>query len=236
MPKKLTTNSKAQEARERKEAVKKEKKTQEEKAREDAKWVDQGTTATEKRKAEAEARRLEEQKKREAKKALQAKEEAELSKVKTVKVATHKVTRAQLLEQEEMRKKEEAIREEVRRLQEQRLQPQIELKENINRKLAEEKKDDSLISASSLDEAVQALAVAGISGGVTQEEIDRHPEKRMKAAFMAYEEREMPLLKEEYPGLKLSQYKERLWERWQKSPENPINQARARAAAQAAAE
>jgi hypothetical protein len=31
-------------------------------------------------------------------------------------------------------------------------------------------------------------------------------------------------MKEELPGLKLSQYKERIFEQWKRSPENPDNQ------------
>jgi hypothetical protein len=33
----------------------------------------------------------------------------------------------------------------------------------------------------------------------------------MKAAWKAYEERQMPILKQEKPGLKMSQYKDLLW-------------------------
>ena len=39
-----------------------------------------------------------------------------------------------------------------------------------------------------------------------------------------YEEREIARLKDENPGLKLSQLKERAFASWQKSPENPKNQ------------
>lgn len=35
--------------------------------------------------------------------------------------------------------------------------------------------------------------------------------RRMKAAWKAYEERQMPILKQEKPGLKMSQYKDLLW-------------------------
>ncbi|KAJ1964028.1 hypothetical protein H4R35_007182 [Dimargaris xerosporica] len=56
-------------------------------------------------------------------------------------------------------------------------------------------------------------------------ELDRHPERRHKAAYAAYEERELPILKQEYKGLRLTQLKQMLWKNWQKSPENPFNQA-----------
>ncbi|KAJ1962205.1 hypothetical protein IWQ62_003605 [Dispira parvispora] len=54
--------------------------------------------------------------------------------------------------------------------------------------------------------------------------IDRHPERRHKAAYTAYEARELPRLKEENKGLRLNQIKQIMWKNWQKSPENPFNQ------------
>lgn len=57
-------------------------------------------------------------------------------------------------------------------------------------------------------------------------DIDRHPERRMKAAFLAFEERMMPILKQQNPTLRLSQLKQLLRKEWMKSTENPINQAK----------
>ncbi|XP_045077483.1 5'-AMP-activated protein kinase subunit gamma-2-like [Coregonus clupeaformis] len=54
--------------------------------------------------------------------------------------------------------------------------------------------------------------------------LDRHPERRVKAAFAAYEELNMPLLKKENPNMWLSQLKQQLKNEWMKSPENPLNQ------------
>ena len=45
-----------------------------------------------------------------------------------------------------------------------------------------------------------------------------------QAEFKKFEEAELARLKVDQPGLKLSQYKERCWQAWQKSPENPMNQ------------
>ena len=56
------------------------------------------------------------------------------------------------------------------------------------------------------------------SGGAAGKKVN------MKAAFKEFEEREIARLKEENPGLKLSQLKERAFQAWQKSPENPTNQ------------
>jgi len=60
--------------------------------------------------------------------------------------------------------------------------------------------------------------------------VDAHPERRRKAAFKDYEEREIPRIREENPGLKLSQIKEIIFKNWQKSPENPMNEAQLAAA------
>lgn len=41
-------------------------------------------------------------------------------------------------------------------------------------------------------------------------DIERHPEKRMKAAYTAFEERHLPRLREENPNMRLSQIKQML--------------------------
>lgn len=81
------------------------------------------------------------------------------------------------------------------------------------------KKNGSLVDASGMDAALSVLSVNG-NGGPGG---DIHPEKRMKALHLAFEERMMTQMKEEYPGLKRSQYKEKIFNLWKKSPENPLN-------------
>ncbi len=76
--------------------------------------------------------------------------------------------------------------------------------------------DDEFEDVSGLDAAIDVLGIAG--------KADEHPERRQKAMYMAYSEAMLPQLKEDYPGLKLSQYKERLFEMWKTAPENPRNQ------------
>lgn len=49
------------------------------------------------------------------------------------------------------------------------------------------------------------------------------PVKSAKALYAEFEERMMPQVKEDYPGLRLSQYKEKIYAMWKKSPENPAN-------------
>lgn len=78
-------------------------------------------------------------------------------------------------------------------------------------------------SASGLDAALDLLDIASAgTQGKSSDNIERHPEKRMKSAWAAFEEREMPRLKEENPGLRLSQLKQMLQKQWKKSPDNPM--------------
>lgn len=58
----------------------------------------------------------------------------------------------------------------------------------------------------------------------TKEDLDRHPERRMKAAYAVFEEANIPRLKMENPNMRMSQLKQQLKKEWTKSPENPLNQ------------
>lgn len=57
------------------------------------------------------------------------------------------------------------------------------------------------------------------------QDVDKHPEKRLKAAYAAFEERRLRELKEANSTLRLSQLKQLIFKEWQKSPENPLNKA-----------
>lgn len=47
----------------------------------------------------------------------------------------------------------------------------------------------------------------------------------MKAAFIDYEERNLPRLKAENPNLRISQLQQILYKNWFKSPDNPLNKS-----------
>ncbi|KAJ7577428.1 DUF1014-domain-containing protein [Mycena floridula] len=84
-------------------------------------------------------------------------------------------------------------------------------------------------SATGLDNALDLLSVVTAkmdkaSVGQQAAGLEKHPERRFKASFEAYQERELPRIKEDHPGLRLNQYKELLFKNFQKSPENPFNQ------------
>ncbi|CAO3692124.1 unnamed protein product [Rhizopus stolonifer] len=77
-------------------------------------------------------------------------------------------------------------------------------------------------SATGIDDALDLLSLN--EGAVKSKDIEKHPERRFKAAFAAFEERELPNFKADNPGLRLSQLKELIYKAFQKSPENPFNQ------------
>ncbi|WRT70754.1 uncharacterized protein IL334_007753 [Kwoniella shivajii] len=88
------------------------------------------------------------------------------------------------------------------------------------------------LSAKGIDEMLEAMelvnqrtdkATLGAKAAIS---IDAHPERRFKAAFEAYLDRELPILKEEHPGLRQNQMRDLIYKQFQKAPENPFNQAK----------
>jgi len=84
-------------------------------------------------------------------------------------------------------------------------------------------------AATGLDNALDLLEVVTAkmdkaSVGQRAAGLEQHPERRFKAAFEAYKERELPNARADHPGLRLQQYHELLYKQFQKSPENPFNQ------------
>jgi Coiled-coil domain-containing protein 124 /Oxs1 len=73
-------------------------------------------------------------------------------------------------------------------------------------------------AASGIDGALDTLNISG--GAATSA-------PSAKALYKAFEERMMPEMKADYPGLKLSQYKDKIFQQWKKSSENPANQPKA---------
>ncbi|CAO2655889.1 Nn.00g046920.m01.CDS01 [Neocucurbitaria sp. VM-36] len=80
----------------------------------------------------------------------------------------------------------------------------------------------SAINASGIDNALDAL---DITGG-NQEKLDRHPERRFKAAYAAFEERRLEEMKDE-KGLRRQQKIDQIRKEFEKHPENPFNQVSA---------
>ncbi|KAL0944384.1 uncharacterized protein CTRU02_202271 [Colletotrichum truncatum] len=83
----------------------------------------------------------------------------------------------------------------------------------------------SALNASGIDNALDALSLTGSSDA----KVDRHPERRFKAAYAAFEERRLKEMDDDGSGqgLRLQQRKDKIRKEFEKSPENPFNQVTA---------
>jgi len=216
MPKKFGTNCKAAEARERKDTQKREKQESLKKQKEEEYWAetDKKVLAKEARKKEDEEKKRNAAAKKAEVRAMEEKEQRELAQ-KYSKPKDTKVTRA-MIEEEQV--KERAKQEASKSQKEEEEEDEI-LTENINHLLA----DQRAKLAENGSEFIDARSVNEALGQMNGGEADKHPEKRLKAAYLAYESKNLPAMRNDNPGLKLSQYKQMLWKQWQKAPENPLN-------------
>ncbi|CBJ27466.1 conserved unknown protein [Ectocarpus siliculosus] len=251
-------NTKVQAAREKQAAVEGARAAKAQAAQEAAEakeWSKGANQRGSKREDEAARKQEEKTSKLAAKKALQAEEAEQLSGFKSVVKTKKKVDvppweaalMSSSVSNKEKKRQEAAKRqaqaEEARKAKAERAEKEAKAMRDSGIQMG----DDSELSgsanpnrkgadggdggdwASGIDAAIGSLSLEGAGPA------ERHPEKRLKAALAAYEERELPALKEEKPGLKLRQYKQMIFEQFQKSPENPVNKARAAEAAEAAA-
>ncbi|XP_074834236.1 coiled-coil domain-containing protein 124 isoform X2 [Carettochelys insculpta] len=212
MPKKFQgENTKSAAARARKAEAKAAADAKRQQELEDAFWKDEDkhVMRKEQRKEEREKRRLEQL---ERKKELQRLLEEEDSKLKgkSPKQSTPgKITRAQI---EETIRKDQLQKESGDEVEKQKSHLDVPLEENLNRRVLEE----GTVEARTIEDAIAVLSVA--------EDLDRHPERRMKAAFATFEEVHLPRLKQENPNMRLSQLKQLLKKEWMRSLDNPMNQ------------
>ena len=86
-------------------------------------------------------------------------------------------------------------------------------------------KANPALNATGIDNALDALSLTSAN---PSDKIDRHPERRFKAAYAAYEARRMPELEEEHKGLRKKQREDMIRKEFERSPENPFNQVNAR--------
>ncbi|WKX91045.1 hypothetical protein Q1695_009686 [Nippostrongylus brasiliensis] len=181
-------------------------------AAEDAYWADDDKLVNRKlqRKDEEERKRAEALKRKEENRKLAEAEMATLA-AKSGAPAPQKVTRAAIEQRKEAELRLQKEEEERLRLAAEKIEVVDKIEENVNQlEIGGE-------VARTVSEAIQVL-------GGDREEIDKHPEKRMKAAYLAFEEKMLPRLKQEHPTYRLSQLKQLLKKEWLKSPENPLNQ------------
>ncbi|EEC77798.1 hypothetical protein OsI_16977 [Oryza sativa Indica Group] len=231
MPKKMGVNSKAEAARERRSVAEADRRDRVERAKEEEYWREaEGPKSraarrreedAEKR-AEAAARKAENRRLAEAEAAsasASAPSKTAARKASRVGAPAPKVTEAELARRREderlrLEREAEAAKKRAARTAEEEEYERVVLVANTNR-------DDSIIEARSVDEAIARMSLVDSEGALPA---DKHPERRLKASFKAFEEAELPKLKEEKPGLTLNQYKDMIWKLWKKSPDNPLNQ------------
>lgn len=80
----------------------------------------------------------------------------------------------------------------------------------------------SALNASGIDNALDALSLTSNSN----DKVDRHPERRFKAAYAQYEERRLDEMKDE-KGLRRQQKIDLIRKEFEKHPDNPFNQVNA---------
>ncbi|KAF2267536.1 DUF1014-domain-containing protein [Lojkania enalia] len=80
----------------------------------------------------------------------------------------------------------------------------------------------SVLNATGIDNALDALSLTGKDN----DKIDRHPERRFKAAYATYEERRLEEMKDE-KGLRRQQKIDQIRKEFEKHPDNPFNQVSA---------
>ncbi|CAD2101020.1 conserved protein, unknown function [Plasmodium vinckei] len=134
------------------------------------------------------------------------------AKIQRKKATNTKITQAQILQRLIEEKKKE-MKDEKKKTENTNVH-EMELEDNINHIIRDEMNNyDECINATGIDNIINSL------GNVSFEKT-----KKVKAAYKKYEEENLPLVKEEYKNLKLSQYKQILWKKFKKSADNPMNQ------------
>lgn len=206
MPKKFQgENTKSAAARARRAEAKAAADAKRQQELEDAYWKDEDkhVMRKEQRKEDRERRRLEQQQRRKEAQRLLEEEDSRLPGGRAPRAAPAKPTRAQI---------EDALRREAAEPAEKvRSHLELPLEENANRRVPEE----GSVDARTVEDAIAALSVL--------DEADRHPERRMRAAYTAFEEAQLPRLKQERPNLRLSQLRQLLKKERLRAPENPLN-------------
>lgn len=217
MPKKFKgVNTKAEETRARREAVKVAERERKLKEEEDKYWEDNDKHVLRKqqRKEEKERKRHDAAERKVANQEALKAEESELkSKASSVRA---KMTVADIQAERERKALQAAAASDQKEKEEENI-----LQENPNQQVAAIMAAEGAVEARSVEDAIAVLNVSSTP-------VDKHPEKRMRAAYNAFEERELPQLKQENPNMRLSQLKQLLKKEWMKSSENPMNMAYAK--------
>lgn len=211
MPKRCSgENSKAVAARERKNEKATSEKLAKQKALEDEYWKDDNKSLAKKqaKKDEIERKKMEAlERKKERQNLAELEEKSTLSTLS--KANPVKVTQAKI--REEAEKRQQAAKNAGKKTEiETHLSKPLD--ENVNRLTVDG------AEARSVEEAISVLSLSNEPVA-----LDKHPEKRMKAAYEEFESERLPQLKMENSNMRLSQLKQMLRKEWQKNPNNPLN-------------
>lgn len=229
-PKDKYFNRHAAEARERDEMKSAAERSAKARAAEDAKWAEDDKKALKKagQASEAAAKEAEAERRRQEKAQQLAEEERELSKAVPTKVSKKAMQRDVAKLVANYNTAFSAVRggsttEDTHTL------PSGNV--NVSNSRADEPEH---VVASGVDASLNALGGGKQRGGrmhMPTSIADRNIGKRARVAFKQFAADNMSKLKEEKPGMRITQYNDMLWERWQKSPLNPfVQRAEARAA------
>lgn len=202
MPKKISgENSKAVAAKAKKSSAKEAESVKKQKQLEDAYWKDdhKQTLKKEERKTERDKKKQTVlDKKAEARQLLEREIESIIKVANAKSAPPPKMTRAQIAAD---RNRSLPVKTDQRTT--------IVLEQNLNR---------STIGGDYARNVTEAISI------LSDKPEDKPPEKRRKAAYMAYERRRLLELQTENPTMRLSQMKKFIFKDWQKSPENPSKQ------------
>ena len=220
MPKKFGTNTKKEEARERKKQKKKDEKERKEQEAEDEYWREKDPKILEKQAEKKRKEREKEEKlkeKQRLKEELKKEEEETLAKKKKMQVSGPTKKQIQQFEEERIKKiLEEKDKQEELKNHNPNDDIDVE-KEFVNENYGKlENKTDKgidIIEATGIDSALKEISL---------EEYDRHPEKRMRQAWNDFFEKQLPIYKQNYPNLKRQQYINMIQKEFKTSPDNPV--------------
>lgn len=228
MPKKFGLNEKKQEALEKKEKTKKEKIEKEIEKMENDYWKEDDEKVLKKlnRQKEKEQKRIETlQHKKELKELVEKEEEElqkELNKNKNIKKQEHKITMGsvQQAKEEELKKLSEKFdKQEITTSYDKELNVNVEEDfVNSNFLKMEEYKEYlkngvDLVEASGVESATESF---NINSSIT------HPEKRVRAAWNAYVDKNLPDLKKQFPKYRRNKLLDILSKDFNKSTDNPM--------------
>ena len=146
------------------------------------------------------------------------------------KAATAKEKKKQQVhekEAEKQKEKDQHLSEEWKKGSKKISKKELEL-EKRQQQILEKKEREEILKKEQA--SIKSYAARNVNDAIDifkKEEVDKHPERRVKAAFESFQERRLKELKKENPTLRLSQLKEIVWKEFKKSPENPMNQQNA---------